>query len=89
MMKRYMVVGEKERQNCLYSVVRGCSEEMRAVRDRVMLAVCLPPGTRMTSMPGLLPIAISGSVRARVYVDIYDLCSHQGHWDAWSMGCHL
>lgn len=34
---------------------------LKMVRDRVMLAACLPLRTRVTSVPGLLPGAMSGS----------------------------
>ena len=36
------------------------SEEVRAVRNGLMLVACLPPGTRVTSGSGLLPKAILG-----------------------------
>lgn len=54
-----------------------------------MLAASLPPVARVMSGPGLLPISISGSLTARVHVDVHDPCCHQGHGDAWGVGCHL
>lgn len=58
--------------NGLCLVVGGSSGEVRAVRNGLMLAACLPPGTRVASRPGLLPMAMFKSVTARVYIDIHD-----------------
>lgn len=69
-------MGEKERQNGSCAVVRSRSEEARIVRNWLMLVACLPLGTRVMPGPELLPIAISGSLIARVYADIHDPCCH-------------
>lgn len=50
-------MGEKERLTGLCDMVRGSSEEARAVRNGGMLAACLPPGSTVTYKPGLLPRA--------------------------------
>ena len=47
MVNKYMIeMGEKERQDGLYAMVRGSSEEVRVVRNGLMLTACLPPCTR-------------------------------------------
>lgn len=67
---------EKERRNGLHAVVRGSSEEARAVRKGMRFAASLSPRTWVTSGPGLLPMALSGSATSGVYVDIHDPCCH-------------
>lgn len=65
-MCKYMVVkSERKRQNGSGAVVRGGSAEARAVRNGPMSVTCLPPRTRVTSGPGMLPTAISGSATLR------------------------
>ena len=58
-------MGEKERQNGLRAVKRGVLKR-EAVRKGLMLATHLPPGGRVISWPGLLLMAIFGSVGAGV-----------------------
>lgn len=70
-------------------MVRGSSEEAKAVRNGLMLAGCLPLGTRVTSGPELLPMAMSESMTARVCVDTHSPCCHQGLQNAeglWPFG---
>lgn len=55
----------RKRQNGSGAVVRGGSAEARAVRNGPMSVTCLPPRTRVTSGPGMLPTAISGSATLR------------------------
>lgn len=50
------------------AVLRGSSEEGRVVRNGLMLVACLLLVTKVTSGPGMLLMAISGSTTARVYV---------------------
>lgn len=65
-MCKYMLVkSERKRQNGSGAVVRGGSAEARAVRNGPMSVTCLPPRTRVTSGPGMLPTAISGSATLR------------------------
>lgn len=73
-------VGEKKKQNGYRAVVRGSSEEARAVRNGLMLAACLSPETRVTWGPGMLPTA---------FQDGHDPCFHQGRGDAQGVGRHL
>lgn len=70
-------------------MVRGGSEEARDVRNGLLLTASLPPRNQMTSKPGLLPIAISGSVAARVCVDVHDPRCSQSHGFARGVGHHL
>lgn len=77
-------MGEKERQNGLCAVEGGVLKR-EAVRKGLMLATHLPSGSRVMSLPGLLPMAIFGSVTVGVYVDISDPCYHQGLRDAWGL----
>lgn len=70
-------------------MIRGRSEEVKAERNGLMVVVFLPPRTKVTSVSGLLPIAIYGSSTAGVYVDVYDPCCHQGHRDVQGVRCYL
>lgn len=59
---------------------RGGTEEMKAVRSRLMWETCLPPRVMVMSRPSQLSRAISGSVvppQVRVYMDIRGPCYHQ------------
>ena len=58
-------MGEKERQNGLCAAERGVLKR-EALRKGLMLATHLPPGGRVISWPGLLLMAIFGSVTAGV-----------------------
>lgn len=62
--------------------VKRQSEEVRAVKNGLMLVTCLPPATRVTSVSRLLPKAISGSVAVGICVSIHDPCCYQRHRDA-------
>ena len=53
-------------------MIRGSSKEVKAERNGLMVVFFLSPRTRVTSVSGLLPIAIYGSSTAGVYVDVYD-----------------
>lgn len=55
-------MGEKERQSGSCGTVRGRSEEVTAVKNGLMLMACLPPRSRVTSGPEMLPRTMSGSV---------------------------
>lgn len=53
---------ERRRWNSSRAVARGSCEEPKVLRNQLMLAACLPPGTRVTSGLGLLLRVMSGSV---------------------------
>lgn len=79
---------EKVRKNSLCAVARGSSEDASVARNGLLLLVCMPPRSRVTSGPRLLSMAVSGSPTVKIYVDFYDLCCHQGRGDARGVGCH-
>lgn len=53
-------MGEKERHNGLCAVLRGRFEEVRPMRNGLVLVACLPHRTRV--MSELLPRAMSRSI---------------------------
>lgn len=67
-------------------MIRVSSEEAKAERNGLVVVGFLSPRTRVTSVSGLLPIAIYGSSTAGIYVDVYDPYCHQGHRDAQGVG---
>lgn len=53
---------EKEKQTGSCAVHRGGMEEVKAVKSRLSLVACLPPGAKVILAARLLPSVMSRSV---------------------------
>lgn len=68
-------MGEKVKQKGSCAVERGRTEEVKVVRNRLMLEACLPPRDMVMSGSGLLLRTMSGSMLTQNPVSYYYVAS--------------